>query len=237
MFRALVSVWSAQHGCSYKEVLHSGETRGQTGSSVAASTALILELRGIVTDGRERFAFTLLLLLAVFCPGLCHLHWKMFPSSLLELWVSPGLIGTDKLWRPEQCYAPIEFCTTQITHAWHECIQTDKLLYFFLPRLCLFSLQQFWRRFWRRIFVSTDKSSFVLFPCGVKSFLFLRWWLMSSRHRCLSVLMHHSHLQLFSKCSATPQTGDAWVDCLSKLILRCAKFLFYDSITFSLAFI
>lgn len=49
----------------------------------------------------------------------------MIPVSLLELYDSLGLTGTDKLWGGVQRYAWIDSYTAQITHAWHECIQSS----------------------------------------------------------------------------------------------------------------
>lgn len=53
----------------------------------------------------------------------CHLHWKMIPVSLLELYDSLRRIDPDRLWRGVQRYAWIDSCTAPITQAWHERIQ------------------------------------------------------------------------------------------------------------------
>lgn len=124
--------YGQHNACAVRENSYTQEKPGgKTGRAVAGSAALAQHCSWREWKQMEVWDLHSSSLYFRLCsaPRLCHLHWKMIPASLLQLYDSLGLIGTDKLWRGAQRYAWIDNYTAQITHTWHECAWSDRHRY------------------------------------------------------------------------------------------------------------
>lgn len=115
-------VWSAQCSCSFKEhpfpLRNEGGKAGKGPGSAAERNGnrwkCEICIQAAPTSGSRS------------SPGCAICIKKWFPPPLLELYDSPGLIGSDKLWRGVQKYTWIDSRAAQITQTWRECVQSGR---------------------------------------------------------------------------------------------------------------